>query len=62
MNADLLPVFSLGPWKTPNTHEGLAKLANFMRASTFSVGNTGIYGCSTDDLWLILKIVETAFM
>ena len=36
MNADSLPVFSLDPWKTPDTHAGLAKLANFIGARTFS--------------------------
>lgn len=38
------------------------KRVNFMGATAFSFGNTGVCGCSTDHLWLILKCVQIDLM
>lgn len=46
-----------------HSHGYLAKLANFMRGRTFSVGNPGLHCCSTDHhLWITLKIIHSVYV
>lgn len=62
MSADLLQIVSLDLFMASNAHAKFTKLVNFMWASTLPAEKNGLYGCSTDHLCFILKIVQTGLI